>query len=209
MPYQSPKTRILTVTSVSEMNRTRNGNAFVECDTNEGVIAVWGKTDMRNITAVLNTGVPFDMECGLISSNWPQHRFWIPESARIEIVLDNAGPSRISIPSVYEAAHSCSKEATLGPDELNKCRRRMLRLLDRLFGPSDPEDGLISRIVSHKRDGRIPRKIAALMITVAEIRNATEHANEALTSNERNAARFSWEAVSDWASHQGVDVNTL
>jgi hypothetical protein len=94
-------------------------------------------------------------------------------------------------------------------DELNQWRRRLLRLLEKLFGQGTPKQGPISRITELKRDGKIPRKTAALMIAVTEVRNAAEHPGDMPTAAEAAAARSAWEAVTDWAVSKGVDPNSL
>ena len=44
------------------------------------------------------------------------------------------------------------------------------------------------------------------MLTVAEIRNASEHDRNPLSRDERLAAKHAWEAIVGWALSQGLRI---
>jgi hypothetical protein len=76
----------LEVTRVSQRHQTAKGNFWIECATNQGVVAVWGKAgNMANITAIEARTPPFKATCGCIPSNWPEHAFWVPEYATMRL----------------------------------------------------------------------------------------------------------------------------
>ncbi len=211
MSRQPPETREFVVRYIGEVGRTRQGNAYVECDTDAGTVAFWGKVDMTNIHRLVQTKPPVRVRAPVIHSNWPQHQLWVPEGSAISV----QGMPATTAPKIDEpeaplsVAQSGQAAAMVSADELNQWRRRLLRLLDRLFGAPPPNDGLISRITGFKREGRIPRKTAALMIALAEIRNAAEHPDEMPTPAESEAARHAWKAVAEWARQHGIDVDAL
>jgi hypothetical protein len=186
-----------TVIARSEVWPTQKGNLYLECDTDHGTVAFWGKsTNTRNIDAVEAQTLPVLVDCETIGSNWPQHRFWVMEGARLKFTSVQQTPVAAAVIGVTA-------------DELNQWRRRLLRLLEKLFGQGAPKQGPISRITELKRDSKIPRKTAALMIAVTEVRNAAEHPGDMPTAAEAAAARSAWEAVTDWAVSKGVDPNSL
>jgi hypothetical protein len=84
-------------------------------------------------------------------------------------------------------------------DDLAKWRRELLRVLDSLDARAIPDAGPIARITRLKSTKVIPRHIAALMITVLEMRNVVEYENKELTLSESLAVRYAWVAALEWA----------
>jgi hypothetical protein len=82
-----PQRTKLEIREVGELQTTSKGNCYVECKTDVGVVAFWGKTDhMGNIQAIQRTVPPLKAICGCIPSNWNQHALWVPESASIQLL---------------------------------------------------------------------------------------------------------------------------
>ena len=83
----------ITVTKKLRIHETQNGNCFLECDTNLGRAAFWGKAgNMRNIQALGAHAEPFSVRCAWRDANrekFPDHAVWIPETSS----LDFLGPS--------------------------------------------------------------------------------------------------------------------
>ena len=205
---QNAKPMQFVVTSRSEIWATSHGNLYLECETDRGTVAFWGKTEnTRNIDSVESKVPPFSVSCEVIDGRWPQHRYWVMESKRLTFGRPMPAGSKVLRVPDFSAVRT--KPGDVSADELNQWRRRLLRLLDRLFGAGEPRQGPISRITELKRDGRIPRKTAALMIAVTEVRNASEHPGEQPTPSESLAARSAWEAVTEWAMLHGIDPNSL
>jgi hypothetical protein len=147
--------------------------------------------------------MPARVTCGVIDSNWSQHRYWIPERALVVVHVDHQ--------TAEDDAQVVSQLSTHTGDAeiLNKWRRQTLRLLDRLSGDVTSEQGPVSRITALKKKGDIPRPIAALLIGVLEIRNAYEHEGKVPSESEWRSAGAAWEAVAEWARSNGIDVDTL
>jgi hypothetical protein len=59
-----------------------------------------------------------------------------------------------------------------------------------------------------KNEGLIPRKTAALMIFLAEARNAAEYEDEGPTYAESEAVKNAWAAVVEWAKARGFDLQS-
>lgn len=78
-----------TIFKVSELKSTPKGNLYVECETDKGTIAVWGtERNIRNIQSVQKAKIPFKLSTDryvIPSLQFPQHQYWIPEVAKIEI----------------------------------------------------------------------------------------------------------------------------
>lgn len=75
----------LEVSEISQRHQTSSGNCWIECSTNRGVVAIWGKSgNMRNIEKIEAKAPPFKALCGCIPSHWSQHVLWVPESATIK-----------------------------------------------------------------------------------------------------------------------------
>jgi hypothetical protein len=86
MVYQKPVDTKLVVRSVGEVKITPKGNSFLECKTSVGTVAFWGDSrGMSNINKIGSRSTPFALVCGCIDSNWPEHAFWVPQSAQVVI----------------------------------------------------------------------------------------------------------------------------
>lgn len=83
----TPQLTELEIVAVRTVKETTKGNCYVECDTNQGVVAVWGKSaNMANINTVQSKTPPFKALCGCIPSNWNQHSLWVPETATLRLI---------------------------------------------------------------------------------------------------------------------------
>lgn len=68
------------------LNITSNGNEYLECDTSEGTIAVWGSAQNRkNIELLQQQALPCEASISCIPSNWPKHVYWVPELTQIVV----------------------------------------------------------------------------------------------------------------------------
>jgi hypothetical protein len=200
---QTPVKKKFRIEHRGEVGSTRNDNLYLETDTDVGTVAFWGK---RNIDEVEAVPLPVAVECDVIDSNWPQHRFWVLERSEVSLQTVRATPA----PAAALTAESAAPALAASADELNQWRHRLLRLLDHMFGANDSKEGPISRITGLKKEGRIPRRTAALMIAVTELRNAAEYEGaDGLSPVEGEAARAAWKAVSEWAKTKGVDVTAI
>ena len=89
-------------------------------------------------------------------------------------------------------------------DDLMKWHRDLLRLLDSLDGHHEQGLGPAARILRMRGANRIPRKIAALMLSVTEARNAALHEGDEPTAAEAVAVQNAWLAISDWAKKESA-----
>lgn len=79
---QQPIERHLRVVELGPTGVTRNGNTYLECRTDAGVVAFWGKApDLKNIDLVRRTRLPAAFRCGCIPGRWDQHALWVPQNA--------------------------------------------------------------------------------------------------------------------------------
>ena len=80
--------KTFSVSKVSGLQATINGNTFVECKTKSGkVIAVWGSEDnMTNIEVIQQQIGPFRMKCDCVKSQYEKQDWWVPESGKVSIV---------------------------------------------------------------------------------------------------------------------------
>jgi hypothetical protein len=82
--FVTTKPTEMTIFGVGKLQETSNGNRYVECKTNLGVVAVWGSAgNMGNIDAILSKTPPFKATMGCITSKWGQHNLWVPETASV------------------------------------------------------------------------------------------------------------------------------
>jgi hypothetical protein len=88
-------------------------------------------------------------------------------------------------------------------DNLARWRRSLIRVLDKLDGAQNEGRGVVSRIRSLSSQERIPRHVAACMIVVVEVRNASEYGAH-LSAAERTAASYCWLAISEWTKASGI-----
>ncbi len=76
------------VLSVGKDERARTG-VFVECETDKGVVAIWGRPSMRdNMISVQRALPPFRLSTShrtKPNSHFPQHHHWIPDYSKIQI----------------------------------------------------------------------------------------------------------------------------
>jgi hypothetical protein len=76
--------REFLIRRIGHVQRTPKGNLYLECDTDLGVAAVWGRqAHSENISQVQSLRVPVKVRAGSIVGGWSQHTWWIPEEAAI------------------------------------------------------------------------------------------------------------------------------
>ncbi len=77
-----PQERTFEITLVREPQSSQRGNISVECETDLGIVAFWGKEgNTRNIDHVRGLSLPAKVTCGAIPpSPGYSHDFWIPEN---------------------------------------------------------------------------------------------------------------------------------
>jgi len=69
---------------VGQVQQTPKGNLYLECDTDLGVVAVWGRREQSdNIRRMQSLHVPAKVRAGSIVGGWSQHTWWIPEDAAV------------------------------------------------------------------------------------------------------------------------------
>ncbi len=192
MPRKKPESRQLRIIHVGSISKTSRGNCYLECDTDDGVVAFWGKTgNTLNIGLIREQPSPFGVECGCISSNWSKHVLWVPESSQVSILAQPPGIRH-------------KESATVSLDDLTRLRRVVMRILDQLASRHGQQSGPVSRIWELSRNGVIPREVAAMMRLIIEMRNAAEYEAKLLSGSESEAVKNAWEAVSDWAKSLGL-----
>jgi hypothetical protein len=175
------------------------------CDTSLGKVAFWGnERDTRNIDRVRGLRTPASLRCGCIPSNWLQFARWIPQGAEVEILASGLEVAGGAVPAAASVA-----APVVTADELSAWRRRLLRILDTLEDSAARSEGAIARITSLKKQGRIPRETAAMMIALTELRNVSEHEGRVASEAESAVARNAWLAIRSWASQQGFNVDCL
>jgi hypothetical protein len=108
-----------------------------------------------------------------------------------------------------EAPHSPNQQVIPEPAaDVTKWRRSIEQALKRLDqtggGPSN--ESLGARIGRVSREGAIPRSVAAMMRTIAEMRNTVEHEYKTLSYKENVAAWASWQAIQEWANQEGLQL---
>ena len=85
-PRSTPEQRKLRVRRVGPERETSNGNRYVECDTDAGTVAFWGREKgADNMSLIAAAQTPFTVTCGCIRSNWERHDLWVPENEYTEI----------------------------------------------------------------------------------------------------------------------------
>lgn len=192
------------LTAIGTLQTTAKGNLYLPCETNRGKVAFWGtNTNKRNIELIRAAQPPVRLRCGCIPSNWSQHALWILQTEVLRLEGEQPAPPE------GPASAPIMPTPVVSADDLSLWRRRLLRLLDRVEGSSPCLDGPVARITVLKRDGRIPRETAALMIALAELRNASEHQGKKPSPAEGAAARNAWLAICEWANSQGIDAERL
>jgi len=90
--------------------------------------------------------------------------------------------------------------SSLSVDTLASLVRRLSAILNafepRVGGPSESIQQRIERL--SQADGPIPRHIAALMVTITEMRNTAEHESTVLSASECAVVRNAWQAIQEW-----------
>jgi hypothetical protein len=194
----NPAPTELILTAIGTVKATASGNQHLPCDTTNGKVAFWGtRANRKNIDLILGMTPPIRLRCDCIPSNWSQHALWIPESASIVRISSGPEPHRPVGPPPQQVVVTTA-------DDLALWRRRLLRLVDLLENDEVSTDGLVGRITRLKRDGRIPRETAALMIALTELRNVAEHQGKQPSAAEGIVARNAWLAICEWANTLGI-----
>ena len=81
-----PQRRTLRVTRVGRQRVTSKGNRFVECETDTGTVAFWGKREgPDNINLLTGTRAPFTVTCGCKPARWNRHALWVRDDEPLEI----------------------------------------------------------------------------------------------------------------------------
>lgn len=181
----------LVVRSVGPLKRTSSGHPYMEAETDQGIAAFWGfGEEMSNIVAVQGAALPVNVRCQPRSPAQPgRHALWVPWSSPVFITPPRAADVRGS-------DHDFDPEAAR--DELSRLGRQLGALFDQIEARTTSE-GLTARAVRFSRDRLAPRRICALMVLVAELRNSAEHdRGQPFTSLQASAARTAWRAITEW-----------
>jgi hypothetical protein len=90
---------------------------------------------------------------------------------------------------------------SLSVADLGDLKRKLEALLDTVeSGGRIPGEGVRRRVNRLSWNGNpIPRDIAALMITITEMRNSAEHEMKVLSVAESATVRNAWQAIREWA----------
>src|SRR5262245_16334507 len=84
---QKPIQRTFVIHRILSESTSRRGDPYVECQTDDGVIAFWGgRRNISNISRVKELLPPFSITCGYIApsrSFAERHSFWVPQSPEI------------------------------------------------------------------------------------------------------------------------------
>lgn len=101
------------------------------------------------------------------------------------------------------------EETLVSADELRRMRGLVSRVLDRLSPRTTGRDVPIAKRISNASfTKKVPRRIAACLLVITEMRNAIEYGDiEQLTGLESDAVRAVWRVIETWASNQGIDLN--
>jgi hypothetical protein len=106
--------------------------------------------------------------------------------------------------TVKKAPRTTAAVASVTADDLNAWRHLLVQLLNSLDMRPLEKEGVVARIKRLSWAQRIPREIAALMISVAEMRNSSEYRSKRPSQFEGEAIRISWLAIAQWATTQGI-----
>ena len=100
-------------------------------------------------------------------------------------------------------------EPPLTAAQLDELRRRLISVLNKLdSSPHQHEKGkLAQRIERLKREGKIPRDVAACMMSITEARNLVVFEEKTLTPAQSAAVIAAWEAVKEWATSKGIKIS--
>lgn len=76
--------RQLIIHWVGKLRVTPRGNRYLECESQEGRVAVWGSgKNMRNINLLRGQALPCDVVMLGVPSGWEGHDFWVPEDTTL------------------------------------------------------------------------------------------------------------------------------
>ena len=87
MSRRQPEPRTLEIQAlVGERRRTRSGNWYLRCETDQGVTVFWGSDgNLHNISHIEKERPPFRVTCGCLTSNWSAREMWVPEGSALEV----------------------------------------------------------------------------------------------------------------------------
>jgi hypothetical protein len=202
-----PSQRIFRVLTIGDEKTTKNGNPYLECETDKGLVAFWGgANNHKNIAEIKVKPIPFTVRCDpWFKSNFSQHAFWIPEHSLIEF-LGKEGMPVSDVPEV-KISNSLTTPAPISVDELANIRRKIIRIVDSLekqYDKEESDDNSVARRISYlSRRNYLPREVAAMMRALTEMRNVTEYEAKVLSEKEVVATRANWEVVQEWAKKEG------
>ena len=189
MNDQTPELRDIAIQRIGTLRRNAGGHPYLEAETSEGVAAFWGYgEEVSNITAVREAQLPAMARCQVrIPKLAGRHAIWIPWSS----------PLFLSAAARGTKPHEQVFDAEAARDELSRLGRVLGSVLDRIETQTSNE-GLVPRVLRLSKAGLIPRRISALMILVAELRNSAEHDREPFTEIQASAGRTAWSAITAW-----------
>ena len=83
--HQIIEKRVFNIYRRGTVITTRNDNSFLECRSNEGLIAFWGSAgNMENIQQILVAPMPCQVECEIAAPSLHfNHDHWVPEHGKI------------------------------------------------------------------------------------------------------------------------------
>jgi hypothetical protein len=193
--YKPMEGKTFVVSTVGEVRHSRRGDPFLECETDLGLIAIWGgKLDRANLDMVRQAATPFQLTCETITPQSRKYAYWVPETARIGNLTELKTATLTTPPKprdVTAADLATWRSSVVG----------ILRSLDS-GARTSPDESVAGRIGRLARAGRIPRETAALMRTITEMRNTAEYEGKVLSAAESSAVSAAWEAVREWAAGQ-------
>ena len=128
-----PESQTLQISRIGTHKRTQNRNHYLECETDAGVAAFWGReNNLNNIHRIEQSRAPLTVKCGCISPRRSDHDIWVPESSSIEIIATASPAPPAEIPS--SKAHSSEAPSDNGWDGAIKLAApEMQDLLEKLF----------------------------------------------------------------------------
>jgi hypothetical protein len=196
MNERTPELRDIEVQRIGALRRNAGGHPYLEAETSEGVAAFWGNgEEVSNITAVQRAQLPATARCQVrIPKHAGRHAIWIPWSPPLFLSPVSSGAKPVG--QVFDAD---------ARDELSRLGRVLGSILDRIESQAST-DGLVPRILRLSKAGLIPRRISALMIFVAELRNSAEHDREPFTDLQASAGRTAWSAITAWLESTKPDA---
>lgn len=100
-----------------------------------------------------------------------------------------------------------TKPITIAASDLATMKRKLFGILDRVEGNKNRSQSAPKRITSLRDQGKIPRQVASLMLTIITFRNVAEHDDHDPTARESRAILWSWTAVIEWAQSKGFHSN--